>query len=252
MNKKISVLLALALTVSALSGCNMASGKNPDDLRVDREGGDHKHEYGEVSETAAVTTAATTEETTAASSEETTTTTTTETAKPSLATQGVLHSKEEAYDLACNALGKDFDTAYSIIENTFASQFTLTNYEEHSPEIDSYPDTLFEYEYSCDVVIYGFGFDTVSIWCDENNRAIEISYCYHSSDTSRLKNYYDYFRADLPLIFGSPVEEDNESDYVLYTSYGPLNGVGCTVTYMYWGDDDNEYNMAVLGFGLDR
>ena len=56
MNKKLSLLIALALTVTSLASCNLAGGDRSDDLRVDREGGDYKHEYGNETDAPTVTT----------------------------------------------------------------------------------------------------------------------------------------------------------------------------------------------------
>ncbi|MBR4430264.1 MAG: hypothetical protein IKS75_03120 [Clostridiales bacterium] len=248
MNKKLSVLLALALTVTALSACSMSSGKDrSDDLRVDREGGDYKHEYGDETETDPVIITETTEEPTTTTTEEPTTTTTSAT----YASQGVLHSLQDAADVISRAMGQDYNSSVSILENAFGTKFSTITYDVHGPDIDDYPETLIEYDFNCDVVIYGFGFDELSIWCDEDNRVIEISFCYHSSDKNQLWNYYDYFRADLPGIYGSPIEESNDDENVNYTTYGPLNGITCTASCMYWGEGQ-KYNMAILGFNLEE
>ena len=62
MYKKLSLLIALALTVTSLASCNKASGDRSDDLRVEREGGDYKHEYGNETETDPILTTETTED----------------------------------------------------------------------------------------------------------------------------------------------------------------------------------------------
>lgn len=246
MNKKISVLLALALTVSALSGCNMASGKNPDDLRVDRDGGDHKHEYGEVSETSIETTAATTTEET---TEATTTTTTTQATSISTWDTAPVSSFKDVCEMSTYALNYDIDTTYGIVENAFATKFTYDTVEYHSASEDDYDEDLYIFFYNCDIVIDGVHFDAVNFCCHQDMRVYEISYVFHSSDVSELKEHFEFCKAEYAKIFDKPTEEQTEDDYILYAAYGPENGVVYSTYYMYWGED-SDYNVVILGFDL--
>ena len=77
MKRKIACLLALALAVTSLASCSKASGDRSDDLRVEREGGDYKHEYGlEIeTETHPIVTTETSEEPPVTTTESTTTST---------------------------------------------------------------------------------------------------------------------------------------------------------------------------------
>lgn len=247
MKSKIACLLALALTVTSLSACNMTSGKNPDDLRVDRDGGDYKHEYGDESETAVVTTTETTEETT----EATTTTTTEETSSSATWAQKTISSFSDLCDVSVTALGNNFDTAYSIMESAFTSGFTLQNTEYHAAGEDYYEETLYIYYYGCDLNLDGFTFDTISFVCDENMSVCEISFIYRSSSSSELMNRYDYCRAEFEKMFGSPTSEQNDDDNILYEVFGPYNGNLCSAYYMYWSEDD-AYNAAILTYNIDR
>ena len=248
MNKKISVLLALALTVSALSGCNMASGKNPDDLRVDREGGDHKHEYGEVSETSIETTAATTTEET---TEATTTTTTTQATSISTWDTTPVSSFKDVCEMSAYALNYDIDTTYGIVEKAFATKFTYSDVEYHSASEDLYDEDMYIFFYNCDMVIDGYHFDSVNFCCHGDMRVYEICYVFNGSSPSEIMSYYEFCKAEFAKIFGDPSEEQSTDDYILYAAYGPENGVLYSTYYMYWGED-SDYNVALLSFDLDE
>ena len=112
MYKKLSLLIALALTVTSLASCNKASGDRSDDLRVEREGGDYKHEYGlEIeTETHPIVTTETSEEPPTTTTESTTTTSTDNTSSVNITPGKTMDVGEFCY-LMVNYLGSHYNDA---------------------------------------------------------------------------------------------------------------------------------------------
>ena len=120
MKRKIACLLALALAVTSLASCSKASGDRSDDLRVEREGGDYKHEYGlEIeTETHPIVTTETSEEPPVTTTESTTTSTN-NTSTVNITPGKTMDVGEFCY-LMVNYLGSHYNDATSAL-NSYSS-----------------------------------------------------------------------------------------------------------------------------------
>lgn len=248
MNKKLSLLIALALTATALSSCNMPSGGDrTDDLRVDREGGDYKHEYGDDTDAPTVTT--TTETTEADPTPSPTPSPTPAPAKPTWEGNTV-SSFQDVCDMSVSALGYDIDTSFAIVETAFDTKLILNDSEYHTEDEEDYDETIYIFFYDCDISIDGITFDTVTFCCYEDMSVYEVSYIYHSSDSSELMSRFEYCKSELYNMFGKPGDSAYDDEHILSSVYSSVNGVTYSTYYMYWGED-NDYNVTILGFDLE-
>ena len=208
----ISTILIVSLVITS---CTATNGTTPT----------------EVVETTTVTT--TTEATT------TTTEATTTQAKQAIS------SIATACDLASSALGKDLDTACAIIEDGLGTSFTLNSSKHFEAGVDYNDEERYEDAYSCDIVLDGKVFKYITFSRDKDKKVYTINFTYNYTNSSDLKECYEFLKAALSSITSDQGNENNLYDSAYWTSYGPINGVVYEAWYLDYGHDEN-HNHTLL------
>ncbi|MBR4430263.1 MAG: hypothetical protein IKS75_03115 [Clostridiales bacterium] len=207
MYKKLSLLIALALTVTSLASCNKASGDRSDDLRVEREGGDYKHEYGlEIeTETHPIVTTETSEEPPVTTTESTTTSTN-NTSTVNITPGKTMDVGEFCY-LMVNYLGSHYNDATSAL-NSYSS----TPLEEYYT--GDYEDEKWVM-YNCAIAAGNVVFDIFDVsYYTTNDSVYELSFSTTITDGDAKKTF-DYLVLQITAVYGEPYSTDDEDSYDL-------------------------------------
>ena len=224
MKRKIASLLALALAVTSLASCSKAGGDRSDDLRVEREGGDYKHEYGEEIETHPIVTTETSEDPTTTTTESTTTTPTTDNTSAVNITPGKSLSIDEFCYLMINTLGRHYNDATSAL-NSYSSipleEYYTSDYEDEKWVM-----------YNCAIAAGDVVFDICDVsYYITDNSVYELNFS-TTITTGDAKKTNDYLVSQLTALYGEPYSTDNEDSFDL-TLYELDNDVTLSVNAFY-------------------
>ncbi|MBR4948414.1 MAG: hypothetical protein IKZ29_07650 [Clostridiales bacterium] len=199
MHRKIACLLALALTVTSLASCNMAGSDRSDDLYVEREGGDYKHEYGNETETDPILTTETTEDPTT-----TTTTSSDNSSSTDLTPVSGLEFWEFCLQMT-NAMGDNYNDVESMIASFSANGMT----ETYSGSDES---TAWIF-YNCDIRVGNYSFDICNITYNiTDGQVLELDFAI-SANEADAKKLNDEIIAELIEVYGEPTSTVSESSY---------------------------------------
>lgn len=224
MKRKIACLLALALAVTSLASCSKAGGDRSDDLRVEREGGDYKHEYGEEIETHPIVTTETSEDPTTTTTESTTTTTTTDNTSAVNITPGKTMDVGEFCYLMVNTLGSHYNDATSAL-NSYSS---IPLEEYYTGDYDDEKWIM----YNCAIGVGSVIFDICDVsfyTTDGKVYSLDFSATITEGDA---KEAYDYLVSQISAAYGNPYNTSTESTYEL--AYFELdNDVSISVSAFY-------------------
>lgn len=224
MKRKIACLLALALAVTSLASCSKAGGDRTDDLRVEREGGDYKHEYGlEIdTETHPIVTTETSEEPPVTTTESTTTSTN-NTSTVNITPGKTMDVGEFCY-LMVNTLGSHYNDATSAL-NSYSSipleEYYTSDYEDEKWVM-----------YNCAIAAGDVVFDICDVsYYITDNSVYELNFS-TTITTGDAKKTNDYLVSQLTALYGEPYSTDNEDSFDL-TLYELDNDVTLSVNAFY-------------------
>lgn len=231
MHRKIACLLALALTVSSLSACSKASGGNSDDLRVERDGGDYKHEYGEETETSPVITTETSDDPTTTTTESSADTTPSS-SKDTSSTDKTPSRSGDFYDFCfvmSNSLGDNLNEvtnlvdsrSYSDIEEVYTGDYTDSKWVM----------------YYCDIPVGKVSFDTCSVsYNTDDNKVFELDFSMEVSE-SEAKEINEYIVSQISAVYGEPAQTTSDASFDL--TYFVLDNDTAVSVNAFYADSTN-------------
>lgn len=177
--------------------------------------------------------------------------TTTTTESTTEATTTTTEAKEpisitDVCGLSDSILGKDCDTALSVIENAFATSFTFREDEYIAAGEDFYTkDTHYAY-YDCDIVIDDYNFTTICFSYHEDKSVYSVSFEFSSSKASEAKECYEYYKESINSVFaGTNIEEHEYPDNSAWTAFGPVDDIYYEVWYI---PDWHSENLCTIAF----